>query len=47
MSRSNLDVVRDYIARQKERHRRFTFEQEYVELLRRHETEYDERYVFG
>ena len=47
VSKSHLDVVREYIARQKEHHRKFTFEQEYLELLRRHETEYDERYVFG
>ena len=45
VSRSNVDTVRDYIARQEEHHRRKTFEEEYVEFLERHGIAYDARFV--
>ena len=45
VSRSNVEAVRDYIARQEEHHTRKTFEEEYVEFLERHGIEYDPRFV--
>jgi putative transposase len=35
-----------YINNQKEHHRRKTFEEEFIELLKRHNVDYDSRYVF-
>jgi putative transposase len=46
VSQSNLETVRGYIANQEEHHRRMTFKEELIELLKRHGIEYDERYVF-
>lgn len=46
VSRSNVEVVREYIARQREHHRTVGFQEEYREFLRRHEVEFDERYVW-
>ena len=40
------DVIR-YIQNQREHHRRKTFREEYVELLRAHGVQYDERYLWG
>jgi REP-associated tyrosine transposase len=42
---SQREAVRRYIERQAEHHRTRTFHDEYVELLRRHGVEFDERYV--
>ena len=39
-------AVCDYIARQEEHHRRQTFQEEYIEFLRRGAVEYDERYLW-
>lgn len=46
VSRSNLSVVTDYIAGQKEHHSGSDFKDEFRILLRKHEVEYDERYVW-
>jgi putative transposase len=46
VSRSNVDAVREYIRDQPEHHRNRTFEEEYVEFLRKHEVEFDERYLW-
>jgi len=46
VSASLRNEVRDYIARQEEHHRRRTFQEEYLELLRRCGVEYDERYLW-
>lgn len=46
VSASNLDVVRDFIARQEEHHRKSTFQDEFRALLRKHGMEWDERYVW-
>jgi REP element-mobilizing transposase RayT len=46
VSPSNVDQVRAYIANQEERHRTMTFQDEFREFLRRHEVEWDERYVW-
>jgi len=46
VSQSKADEVRDYIANQEEHHRRMTFQEEFRELVRRHEISIDERYVW-
>lgn len=45
-SRSQIDTVIKYILRQEEHHRRRTFKEEYIELLKKFEVEYDEQYLF-
>ncbi len=46
VSASLLDTVRNYIARQEEHHRKKTFQEEYVELLKLSGVEYDDRYLW-
>jgi putative transposase len=46
VSASQRDLVREYIAKQEEHHRKRTFQEEYVELLKRCGVEYDERYLW-
>ena len=46
VSPSNVEVVIAYIDRQEEHHRKWTFQDEFRELLRRHGIEWDERYVW-
>ena len=46
VSASMRAEVRDYIARQEEHHRTRTFQEEYVEFLKRSGVEYDERYLW-
>ncbi len=46
VSPSHVEAVRAYIAGQEEHHRRVTFQEEFVEFLRRHGIEYDERYIW-
>ena len=46
VSRSALDDVRRYIANQEEHHKTVSFQDEYRAFLRRHEVEFDERYVW-
>jgi putative transposase len=46
VSQSNLALVRDYIARQEERHRKMTYQEEVLALLGKHGIEYDPRFVF-
>ena len=46
VSPSNLASVRNYIARQEERHRKMTYQEEVLALLERHGIEYDPRFVF-
>lgn len=36
-----------YIKRQKDHHRKKTFQEEYIAFLKKHEIDYDERYVWG
>jgi hypothetical protein len=45
VSQSKVASVKKYIAEQEKHHRRMTFEEEFRSLLRKHEMEYDERYV--
>lgn len=46
VSQSNVPAVRRYIANQEEHHRKTTFQDEFRAFLKRHEIEYDERYVW-
>ncbi|QQS33128.1 MAG: IS200/IS605 family transposase [Acidobacteriota bacterium] len=46
VSKSNVPSVIEYIRNQREHHRRHTFEDEYVSLLKLHGIDYDERYLF-
>ena len=46
VSQSNLEQVRDYVARQEEHHRTMSFQDELRALLRKHQIEWDERYVW-
>ena len=47
VSKSNIPEVVDYIRGQREHHRTRTFQEEYIAFLKRHEIQYDERYVWG
>jgi REP element-mobilizing transposase RayT len=46
VSQSNVAEVKQYIDNQEEHHRKMTFQEEFRLLLRRHNVEYDERYVW-
>ncbi|HYG36402.1 MAG TPA: hypothetical protein VEC99_16530 [Clostridia bacterium] len=46
VSQSNLDEVKADIASQEEHHRKLTFQEEVRALLRKHELQWDERYVW-
>ena len=47
VSRSSIPDVVEYIKNQREHHRKRTFQEEYLELLKKHQIEYDERYLWG
>jgi len=44
-SHSQIDSVVKYIMNQEKHHKKKTFGQEYLELLKRFNLEYDERYI--
>jgi len=46
VSQSNVKKVTGYIERQQEHHKRQSFQDEFRAFLKRHEIEYDERYVW-
>jgi len=46
VSPANIERVKQYILNQAEHHRRRTFQEEYVEMLRLGGIEYDERYLW-
>lgn len=46
VSASQRDMVREYTAKQEEHHRKRTFQEEYLELLKRSGVEYDDRYLW-
>ena len=46
VSESMAETVRRYIARQREHHSTRTFQEEYLEFLKRHRIDFDPRYVF-
>lgn len=45
-SKSHVNKVIDYIRNQEEHHHKKTFIEEYTELLKKFEVDYDEQYVF-
>jgi putative transposase len=47
VSKSNLPDVIRYIENQREHHHRRTFQEEYLDFLKKHGIDYDERYVWG
>ncbi len=47
ISISHIDNTVDYIKNQKEHHKRATFQEEYLAILRKHRIEYDEQYLWG
>lgn len=47
VSASNVQSVIHYIDNQREHHKKQTFEEEFIALLRKHGVEYDPKYVFG
>jgi len=47
VSKSGLPAVVRYIQSQREHHEKQDFQAEYLDFLRRHGVEYDERYVWG
>jgi hypothetical protein len=46
VSRSNITTVRNYIARQEEHHRKRSFQDEYIDLLKKHDIEFDEGFLW-
>ena len=46
VSKSNIPGVTAYIKKQREHHSTMTFQEEYLQLLHKHEIEYDERYLW-
>ena len=46
VSASQVDKIRQYIRGQEEHHRRMTFQEEFLALLRKHGVEYDEHYLW-
>ena len=47
VNKSQQQAVIDYIDAQEEHHRKWTFEQEFLALLKKSGVEYDPRFVFG
>jgi hypothetical protein len=47
VSSSQIETLKLYIHNQEEHHRKRSFEEEFVALLRNCGVAYDERYVFG
>ncbi len=46
VSESQLPKLRTYVTHQEAHHRQRTFQEEVLQLLQRHNIEYDERYVW-
>ena len=47
VSRSKIDTVAKYVAAQMKHHEAMSFEEEFVEFLRKHGVEYDPQHVWG
>ena len=45
-SKSQIEKVYNYIENQETHHKRRTFKEEYIELLKKFEIEFDEKYIF-
>ena len=46
VSVSQLEKIMEYIKGQAEHHRKMTFQEEFVALLKKHRIQYDERYLW-
>ena len=46
IGQSQVTTVTNYIARQKEKHRRMRFEDEFIGFLEKYQVPYDERYIW-
>lgn len=46
VSQSMSETVKDYLARQREHHAKKSFEDEYLDMLIKHQIEFDPQYVF-
>ena len=46
VSESRVDKIVQYIKGQEEHHRKMTFQEEFLRLLKKHRIEYDERYLW-
>ncbi len=46
IGQSNIPALKRYIRNQKQHHRRVSFQDEYRNLLKRYEIEFDERYIW-
>jgi putative transposase len=46
VSHSQQNAVRTYVLDQREHHKKMTFHDEYLTLLRKHQIQFDEQYVF-
>jgi putative transposase len=44
---SQLDRIIQYIKDQEVHHRKMTFQEDFLALLKKHRVEYDERYLWG
>jgi putative transposase len=47
ISKSQIPDMFAYIKNQREHHHKKTFQEEYLELLKKHDVDYDERYFWG
>lgn len=47
VSHSNIQAVRAYLAAQEEHHSKIGFKDEFIALLRKHNVEFDERYIWA
>jgi putative transposase len=45
VSQSNVNEVQNYISRQEEHHKRFSFKEEFIQFLKANQIEYDDRYL--
>jgi len=46
VSPSHFDLVRRYILSQEEHHRRVSFQEEFLRILKKYRVDYDERYLW-
>ncbi len=46
VSQSEVETVTRYIKRQKERHRKMSFQEEYKIFLKKHQLDYDQKFVW-
>jgi hypothetical protein len=44
---SQIEATKSYIESQEEHHRKISFQEEFLAFLKKHNLDYDERYVWG